>query len=153
MKSLRSQIQKQITDMHVNYFTKLSGQNIKTQKKNLTGYLHQNLLIPQISYSISTKLILTKLVSLLWQPLNIESNSNTTSKSLSRDIQQGTQVVYSQENSTGNHNSILLTIYISIHGLCYDCTLSYPNVHVLSSCPLLIHHASTLRPPCHIYMP
>ena len=27
---------------------------------------------------------------------------------------------------------------LSIHGLCYNCA-SYPNVHVLSSCPLLIY--------------
>ena len=37
-----------------------------------------------------------------------------------------------QENSTGNYNSILPTIYISIYGLYYDCTF-YPNVYALSS--------------------
>ena len=41
------------------------------------------------------------------------SNSSTTSKSQRADIQWGTRVVYSQENSTGNHNSILPTIYIN----------------------------------------
>ena len=41
--------------------------------------------------------------------------------------------IYSQENSIENHNSILPAIYISIHGLCYDCVLSYPNVHYLST--------------------
>jgi len=61
--------------------------------------------------------------------------------------------MYSQENLTENYNSILPTIYISIHGLCYDCALSYPNIHALSSCPLLIYHVSISRPPCHIYVP
>ena len=61
--------------------------------------------------------------------------------------------MYSQENLTGNHNSILPTIYISIHGPCYNCALSYPNVHALSSCPLLIYHASTSRLPCHVHVP
>jgi len=64
----------------------------------------------------------------------------------------GTWVVYSQENSTENHNSILPTIYISNLGLCYDCALSYPNVHALSLCPLLIHHMSTLRLAYCIYV-
>jgi len=40
--------------------------------------------------------------------------------------------VYSQKNSTGNHNSILPTIYISIHSPCYDYASFYPNVHALS---------------------
>ena len=65
----------------------------------------------------------------------------------------GTQVVYLQENSTENHNSILPTIYIKSHGPCYNYTLSYPNVHALSSWPLLIYHTSTSRPLCHIYVP
>ena len=54
-----------------------------------------------------------------------------------------TQVVYSQENLTGNHNSILLTIYIKFHGLCYNFSMPtlifmpYPHVHYLSaSCPI-----------------
>jgi len=46
----------------------------------------------------------------------------------------------SQKNLTRNHNSILLTIYISIHGLCYDYTSSYPNVYALSSCSLCQDH-------------
>ena len=54
---------------------------------------------------------------------------------------------------TGNHNSILLTIYISIHGPCYNCALSYPNVHALSLCPLLIYYAFTSRPPYYVYVP
>ena len=41
--------------------------------------------------------------------------------------------IYSQENLTENHNSILLTIYISIHGLCYNCVLFYPNVQYSST--------------------
>ena len=61
--------------------------------------------------------------------------------------------MYSQENSIGNHNSILPTIYISIHGSCYDCVLSYPNVYVLSSCLLLIYHTFTSRPLCHVHVP
>jgi len=61
--------------------------------------------------------------------------------------------MYSQENLTGNYNSILPTIYISIYGLYYDCALFYPNVHTLSSYPLFIHHMSILRPPCHVHVP
>jgi len=80
------------------------------------------------------------------------SNSSTINKSQSRYLAE-TQVVYSQENSTGNHNSILPTIYISIYGPCYGCALSYPNLHALFSCPLLIHHAFSSRPTCCIHVP
>ena len=65
----------------------------------------------------------------------------------------GTQVVYSQENLTGNYNSILLTIYIKFCDPCYNCISSYSNVYTLSSCPLLIFYASILRPACHIHVP
>ena len=41
--------------------------------------------------------------------------------------------MYLQENLTGNHNSILLTIYIKSYGPCYDCALSYSNVYYLST--------------------
>ena len=49
-----------------------------------------------------------------------------------------TRVVYSQGNSTGNHNSILPTIYISVLGPCYDfsmpnlMSMPCPHVHYLS---------------------
>ena len=49
---------------------------------------------------------------LLWQPLDTKSNSSTASKSQEGRYLVGIQVVYSQENLIGNHNSILLTIYI-----------------------------------------
>ena len=31
--------------------------------------------------------------------------------------------------------------------------MSDPKVHASTSCPLLIHHASTLRPPCFLHVP
>jgi len=65
----------------------------------------------------------------------------------------GTQVVYSQENLTGNHNSILPTIYIKFSWSVLRLFYTYPNVHALSWCPLLIHHASTSRPSCYVYVP
>jgi len=44
------------------------------------------------------------------------------------------RVVYSQENLTGNHNSILPTIYISVLGLCYNFSMptlmSMPCPHI-----------------------
>ena len=129
------------------------------------------------------------------------SNNNTTSKS-QRQISSGEhKLCNSQENSTGNHNSILLTIYITIHSPCYNyasccsnhsslkdkwshneqsspmgyqvksggitreldkepslyCSSIYINTmwSMLQQCVYLmsIHHASTSRPPYHIYVP
>ena len=58
----------------------------------------------------------------------------------------GTQVVYSQENSTGNYNSILPTIYIKSHSLCYD--FSTPTLMSIP-CPH-IHYSSALCPITHL---
>jgi len=70
------------------------------------------------------------------------SNNSTTSKS-QRWISSGKHKLYnSQENSTGNYNSILPTIYItypwSMLWLCICCA-SYSNFHALSLCPLLTY--------------
>ena len=43
----------------------------------------------------------------------------------------GTRVVYSQENSTGNHNSILLTIYIKSSWSVLWLLYTYPNVYAV----------------------
>ena len=62
-------------DIHVSFYTKSSGWNMKIQKKTLISYLSQSLLISQKQYSISILLIPTKLVhfyyynSSLCQPL------------------------------------------------------------------------------------
>jgi len=40
-----------------------------------------------------------------------------------------------QENSIGNHNSILLTIYITIHGPCYDYTSAVHPTLMFMPCP------------------
>ena len=40
--------------------------------------------------------------------------------------------IFSGNMSCGDYNSILPTIYMKSHGLCYDYALSYPNVHALS---------------------
>ena len=66
-------------------------------------------------------------------------NSSTTSKS-QRQISSGEhELCNSQENLIGNHNSILLTIYIkyswSVLRL-YICCVSYLNVHALFSCSI-----------------
>jgi len=70
------------------------------------------------------------------------SNSSTISKSLRQTSSGEHKLCNSQENSTENHNSILLTIYItypwSVLWLCI-CYVSYPNVHALFSYPLLIY--------------
>jgi len=66
------------------------------------------------------------------------SNSNTTSKS-QRWISNGEhELCNSQENLTRNYNSILLTIYITIHGPCYD--------YISAVCPTLMS-----MPYPHIY--
>ena len=62
------------------------------------------------------------------------SNSSTTSKSQSRISSGKHELCNSQENSTGNHNSILLTIYINYPQSMlqlYICCVSYSNVHVV----------------------
>ena len=81
------------------------------------------------------------------------SNSSTSNKSQGWISSGEHKLCNSQENSTGNHNSILLTIYISPYGPCYD--FSIPTLMSMS-CPhvlLLIHHASTSRLVCYIYVP
>ena len=81
------------------------------------------------------------------------SNSSTTSKSL-RQISSGEhELCNSQENSTGNYNSILPTIYIKSSWSMLRLLYTYPNVHALSSCPLLIYHTSTSRLACHVHVP
>jgi len=88
----------------------------------------------------------------------------------------GTQVVYSQENLTGNHNSILLTIYISVLSPCYDfsiptlMSMPYPYVyyssiillpqgqHTIYMCPdiillISVDHACTMYTPWRTHVP
>jgi len=48
--------------------------------------------------------------------------------------------------------ALLLYLY-NLHVVRATTILTDPKVHASTSCPLLIHHASTLRLPCHIYMP
>ena len=103
---------------------------------------------------------LHKRTQLLWQPLVTKTNSSTSNKS-QRQISNGEyKLCNSQENSTGNHNSILLTIYIkypwSVLRLCIllscPCSvlISITNLpHVL----LLIHLMSISRLVCRIHMP
>jgi len=85
------------------------------------------------------------------------SNSNTSNKSQGQISNREHELCNSQENLIGNHGSILLTIYInylwSMLWLHICCT-SYPNVHALSSCLLLIYlmsyYSSTLCPITHL---
>ena len=88
----------------------------------------------------------------LWQPLD-QCPIAAQAVNFKGRYLVGTWVVHSQENSTGNHNSILLTIYIKSSWSVVRLLYTYPNVHALSSCLLLIYHASTSRPPCHVHVP
>jgi len=100
-------------------------------------------------FSITTKRLSSVVVT-----TRLMSNSSTTSKSL-RQISSGEHELYnSQENSTGNHNSILPTIYINYPWSVLQlriCCASYPNVHALSSYPLVIYlmfyYSSTMHLP------
>ena len=76
------------------------------------------------------------------------SNSNTTSKSQGQISSREHELYNLQENLTGNHNSILPTIYISVLSLCYDfsmptlISISYSHIHYSSASCLITH------PPC-----
>ena len=48
--------------------------------------------------------------------------------------------------------TLLLYLY-NLHVVCATTILTDPKVHASTSCPLLIHHASILRLPCHIHVP
>ena len=62
-------------------------------------------------------------------------NNSTNNKSQSRISSREHKLCNSQENLTGNHNSILLTIYISIHGLCYDYASAIHPTLISMPCP------------------
>jgi len=73
------------------------------------------------------------------------SNSSTDNKS-QRWISSGKhELCNSQENSTGNYNSILLTIYISVLSPCYDfsmptlISMSYPHIYYSSASYSITH--------------
>ena len=90
---------------------------------------------------------------MLWQPLD-QCPIVAQAINLTGGISSGEHELCNlQENLTGNHNSILPTIYIKSHGLYYNYALSYPNVHALFSWLLLIYHASSSRPACHVHVP
>jgi len=95
------------------------------------------------------------LIKLVVATTRLMSNSSTTSKSLRQISSREHKLCNSQENSTGNHNSILPTIYIkypwSMLRLCICCTF-YSNIHVLFLCPLLIYHVFISRLVCHIHV-
>jgi len=89
---------------------------------------------------------------LLWQPLD-QCPIEAQAVNLTEGISSGEHELCIQENLTGNHNSVLPTIYISCPWSILQLLYAYSNVHTLSSCPLLIHHVSTSRPACHIHVP
>ena len=74
-------------------------------KTNFMNFL-KNFLVTDISEYLHSFLILVVATT---KPM---SNRSTNSKSQESRYLVEIQVVYSQENSTGNHNSILPTIYI-----------------------------------------
>ena len=98
--------------------------------------------------------ITTKRLSSVVATTRPMSNNNTTSRSLRQIFNEKYELCNSQENSTGNHNSILLTIYInypwSVLQL-HICCVSYPNIHILSSYLLVIYlmfyYSSTMHLP------
>ena len=77
--------------------------------------------------------------TLLWQPLD-QCPITVQMVNLKDKYLVGMWVVYSQENSIGNYNSILPIIYISVLGLYYDffmlILMSMPCPHV--------HYSSTI---------
>jgi len=89
---------------------------------------------------------------MLWQPLN-QCPMTAQAINLTRGISSREhKLCNSQENSTGNHNSILPTIYISVLGPYYD--FSTPTLMSIL-CPhilLLIYHVFTSRPACCIHV-
>ena len=72
---------------------------------------------------------------LLWQPLDQCPIAALTSKSQGQISSGEHELCNSQENSIGNHNSILLTIYINIHGPCYDYASAVHPTLISISCP------------------
>ena len=84
----------------------------------------------------------------LWQPLDTKSNDHTTSKSLKR-ISSGDFTRELDKEPSLHCSSIYITYKWSMLQQYYSC----PNVHASSSCPLLIHHTSTLRLPCFLHVP
>ena len=90
---------------------------------------------------------------MLWQPLD-QCPIEAQAINLTGEISSGEhELCNSQENSTENYNSILPTIYIKYPWSMLWLLYTYPNVHALSSCPLLIYHAFTSRLACCIHMP
>ena len=73
------------------------------------------------------------------------SNSSTNNKSQRWISSEKHELCNSQENSTGNYNSILLTIYISVLGSCYNfsmptlMSMSYPHIHYSSTSYFITH--------------
>ena len=63
------------------------------------------------------------------------SNSSTTSKSQRWISSKEHELCNLQENSTENYNSILPTIYMTIHGLCYDYASAVHPTLMSMPCP------------------
>jgi len=75
---------------------------------------------------------------LLWQPLD-QCPIEAQAINLTGGISSGnTSCVIHKRTQQGTTTVFYWLFILSIHGLCYGCA-SYPNVHALSSCPLLIY--------------
>ena len=72
---------------------------------------------------------------MLWQPLNQCPIAALTSKSQGQISSREYKLYNLQENSTGNYNSILLTIYITIPGLCYNYASAVRPTLMSIPCP------------------
>ena len=72
---------------------------------------------------------------MLWQPLDQCLIVALTSKFQRWISSREHKLCNSQENLTENHNSILPTIYITIHGLCYDYTSAICPTLIYMPCP------------------
>ena len=86
---------------------------------------------------------------LLWQLLDQCPIAALTSKSQGQISSREHELYNSQENSTGNYNSILLTIYITIHSLCYDYASAVCPTLMSMSCPH-VYYWSTLDSITHL---
>jgi len=67
------------------------------------------------------------------------SNSSTNNKSHRRISSGEHKLCNSQENSTRNYNSILLTIYMTIHGPCYDYVSAVRPTLMSMPCPYVYY--------------
>ena len=106
------------------------------------------LLATLVTYFRSINLeVLWKTSSLLWQPLITKTNSNTTSKSLSR--------ISSGDHKRTQQEVLTIFLYYLYQVLMVHASNKqlYPNVHIQSMLLPCVNLMSSIRILCYIYMP